>query len=113
MRSRKTGPLVRLDRQIDMLEQEWAADAEVDALQLDKGHPPIVAGAAGFPAHRSVWGSLGKAGGKQNGPHKAARFACSVATPAYFSFASLRSASARSVFSHENAVKALPSGPFI
>ena len=43
-------PLVRLDRQIDMFEQERAADAEVDALQLDKGHPPIVAGAAGIAA---------------------------------------------------------------
>ncbi len=38
-------PLVRLDRQIDMFEQERAADAEVDALQLDERHPPIIAGA--------------------------------------------------------------------
>src|ERR1700761_2655316 len=35
--------LVRLDRKIDMLEQEGAADTEVDALKLDQGHPPIVA----------------------------------------------------------------------
>ena len=30
--------LVRLDRQIDMFEQERAADAVVDALELDQGH---------------------------------------------------------------------------
>ncbi len=38
--------LVRLDRQIDVFEQERAADTEVDALQLDKRHPPIVAAVA-------------------------------------------------------------------
>ena len=29
-----------------MFEQERAADTEVDALQLDKRHPPIVTGAS-------------------------------------------------------------------
>jgi len=36
-------PLVRLDRQIDVFEQERAADAEVDVLPLDKRHPLVVA----------------------------------------------------------------------
>ncbi len=34
-------------------------------------------------------------------------------TPGYFSFAALRNASALSVFSHENAVNALPLASFI
>jgi hypothetical protein len=36
-----------------MFEQERAADAEVDALQLDKRHPPILAGGALKTAFRS------------------------------------------------------------
>jgi len=37
-----TYSFVRFDGQIDPFEQEWAADAEVNALQLDKRHPLIV-----------------------------------------------------------------------
>src|SRR3569623_981249 len=31
-----------LDRQVDIGKQKGAADAEIDALQLDQGHPPIL-----------------------------------------------------------------------
>lgn len=51
----------------------------------------------------------------ENGPHKAARFPPvrgGRRVAAYFSFASARSASALSVFSHENAVNVLPSAAF-
>ncbi|MCW0388732.1 hypothetical protein NB722_003271 [Xanthomonas sacchari] len=40
----------------------------------------------------------------QNGPQCGPFFLASAGRPAYFSLASARSASARSVFSHENAV---------
>jgi hypothetical protein len=39
-----------------MFEQERAADAEVDALQLDKRHPPIVAATAMKAAVRGFVG---------------------------------------------------------
>src|SRR6478752_140596 len=34
--------LIRFDRQIDLFEQEWTADAVVEGLELDQGHPRIV-----------------------------------------------------------------------
>ncbi|GLQ50730.1 hypothetical protein GCM10010872_21790 [Dyella flava] len=46
--------LVRLDREVDMFEQEGAADAEVDALKLDQGHPVILAAGVPKAANREL-----------------------------------------------------------
>jgi len=57
--------LVRFDRQIDVFEQEGTADAEVDALQLDKRHLPIVAAGLAKAVSTVGWDP-------DNLPHRAA-----------------------------------------
>ncbi len=75
------------DGQVDVVEQQRTADAEVDVLELEEGHARILRGP------------------HANGPHRCGPSGCCLPRfAAYFSFAALRRASALSVFSHEKAV---------